>query len=78
MIRILLSAAAVAFVSASATQEPEENLSRWKANLARHQQVLMHGVPAPYAAMRDPMPGGSAELRRGAAIFDQQLRRNER
>ena len=57
----------------AATQaEPEESLSRWKANMARHQQVLMHGVPAPYDGLRDPLPDNRDKLRRGAAIFDRQ------
>ena len=70
MTRILLPIAAAAFVSAAATAQPEENLSRWKANMTRHQQVLMHGVPAPYGAMRDPSPDTLAKLQRGTMLFD--------
>ena len=44
---------------------------RWMANMARHQNVLMHGVPAPYNAVRDPVLDTPAKLRRGAAVFDQ-------
>ena len=69
MIRILLSAAVVAFAAAAATAQPEENLSRWKSNMSRHQQVLMHGVPAPYDKMVDPLPDNAAKLRVGAALF---------
>lgn len=72
MIRILLSASIVAFVSAAAIAQPEQNLSRWKANMDRHQQVLMQGVPTPYDDVRDPSPLTEAKLRRGAALFDRQ------
>jgi mono/diheme cytochrome c family protein len=71
MIRFLISAALLALPAAAATSEqPEQNLSRWKSNMNRHQQVMMQGVPAPYGAMRDPFPDTEAKLRRGAALFD--------
>ena len=38
--------------------------------MSRHQQVLMHGVPAPYARMRDPSPDSVGKLRRGTMLFD--------
>ena len=69
MIRYLIVAAIVAV---PAFAQSEESLSRWKANMARHQQVVMHGVPAPYDAARDPTPDSQEKLRRGAAIFDRQ------
>lgn len=69
MMRYLIAAAIVAV---PALAQPEDNLSRWKANLARHQQVVMYGVPAPYATARDPSPDSEEKLRRGAAIFDRQ------
>jgi mono/diheme cytochrome c family protein len=69
MMRYLIAAAIVAV---PALAQPEDNLSRWKANMARHQQVVMYGVPAPYAATRDPSPDSPEKLRRGAAIFDRQ------
>ena len=53
MIRYLIAAAVLAVPSDA---PPEDNLSRWKANMARHQQVVMHGVPEPYAGLRDPTP----------------------
>lgn len=69
MIRFLIAAAIVA---APAIEPPEDSLSRWKANMARHQQVLMQGVPRPYRAMRDPTLDNNEKLRRGAALFDRQ------
>ena len=70
MIRILLSAGVLAFVAAAATAQPEQKLSRWKANMGRHQQVIMQGVPAPYDKILDPTPDTEAKMRRGAALFD--------
>ena len=70
MIRYLLAAAIVAAVPS--LEPPEDSLSRWKANIARHQLVVMYGVPAPYDAVRDPTPDAEQKLRRGAAIFDRQ------
>jgi mono/diheme cytochrome c family protein len=68
MIRHLMLAALL--ISVPSDEPPEESLSRWKANLARHQLVVMHGVPKPYDAVSDPSPDSPAKLRRGAAIFD--------
>lgn len=53
-------------------EPPEDSLTRWKANIARHQQVVMYGVPPPYDALRDPTPDNDEKLRLGAAIFDRQ------
>jgi mono/diheme cytochrome c family protein len=72
MIRFLASAAIAALVAAPAVEPPEDSLSRWKANMARHQQVVMYGVPDPYRAIGDPLPDTDEKLRRGAAIFDRQ------
>jgi len=73
MTRLLLLAAFLALpFAADSVAQPEESLSRWKANLARHQQVLMHGVPAPYDNMRDPAGSSAEQLRRGTALFDRQ------
>lgn len=68
--RVLLLAAIVGLGSAAAIAQPEASLSRWKANLERHQHVVMHGVPAPYDAMSDPTPDSPAKLRRGTALFE--------
>ena len=72
MARHLLFASLLALplATVSVAQVEEESLSRWKANMARHQHVLMHGVPAPYAKMRDPTPDSVAKLRRGTMLFD--------
>lgn len=70
MLRYLLAAAMVAAVPSA--EPPEDSLSRWKANMARHQQVVMYGVPAPYTAVRDPTQDSQEKLHRGAAIFDRQ------
>jgi mono/diheme cytochrome c family protein len=71
MIRLLISAALLALPAAVATRDPpEQDLSRWKANMSRHQQVLMQGVPPPYDKMRDPAPDTEAKLRRGTLLFD--------
>ena len=71
MIRILIAAALLASPAATATaDQPEQNLSRWKANMSRHQQVLMKGLPAPYDRIKDPVPDTEGKLRRGAALFD--------
>ena len=72
MSRYLLFAAMIALPVAAAFAQPDEedSLSRWKANMARHQQVMMNGVPAPYDAMRDPTPDSDAKLKRGAMLFD--------
>lgn len=70
MIRYLTAAAIAAAVPS--VEPPEDSLSRWKANIARHQHVVMYGVPAPYTALRDPTPESDAKLRRGAAVFDRQ------
>jgi hypothetical protein len=70
MTRLLIMAAFLMLPSAPASiGQPEENLSRWKANMSRHQQVLMHGVPSPYDMMRDPTPDNAAKMRVGAALF---------
>ena len=71
MIRLLLAAALLASPAATATaDQPDQNLSRWKANMSRHQQVLMKGLPAPYDKIKDPVPDTEGKLRRGAALFD--------
>ena len=69
MVRFLLSASVVAFIGAAAFAQPEQNLSRWRANIDRHQQVLMRGVPAPYDKVRDAGPDTEGRLRVGAALF---------
>lgn len=67
-----LAAAAVAVSSlALAVAQSDIDRPRWMANIARHQKVVMYGVPAPYSTVRDPLADTPEKLRRGAAVFDQ-------
>jgi len=70
MIRYVIAAAIVALPVTAALGQSDEGPPRWAANIVRKQQVIMHGVPRPYAAMRDPLPDTKAKLERGQAIFD--------
>jgi mono/diheme cytochrome c family protein len=71
MTRYLTAAIVVALPMAVAAAQSDMDRPRWMANMARHQKVVMYGVPAPYGAARDPLPDTPAKLRRGAAVFDQ-------
>jgi mono/diheme cytochrome c family protein len=71
MLRMTLAVAILALPIAAAAAQSDEGPPRWAANLARKQQVIMRGVPAPYAAMRDATPDTRAKLRRGASVFEQ-------
>lgn len=71
MIRYLTAAVVTALPLAVAVAQSDMDRPRWMANMARHQKVVMYGVPAPYGAMRDPSPDTPAKLKRGAAVFDQ-------
>jgi mono/diheme cytochrome c family protein len=71
MIRIALAAAAALVLPLGvAVAQSDEGPPRWAANLVRKQQVVMRGVPAPYAGLRDPTPATEAKLRRGRFLFD--------
>jgi mono/diheme cytochrome c family protein len=70
MIRYAMAAGVVLLPLAAAAAQSDEGPPRWAASLVRKQQVIMHGVPAPYASMRDPLPDTRAKLDRGRAIFD--------
>lgn len=50
--------------------QPDEGPPRWAANIARKQQVIMSGIPAPYANAHDPSADTPAKLRRGRMLFD--------
>lgn len=67
----LLALATVAAAMPGYTPQRWEMRQRWSTigNLPRHQLVRDHGVPAPYAAMTNPLPKSAATLRRGAAIY---------
>lgn len=69
--------AAILMLSAgAASAQPDGWRSRWgmmgpgmMANMTRHHQAMMQGIPAPYNAARDPLPNTPAKLSRGAAVF---------
>jgi mono/diheme cytochrome c family protein len=71
MIRAALMIAALGLPLAASAAQSDEGPPRWAANIARKQFVIMNGIPAPYAAMRDPLPDSAAKLGRGRTIFDQ-------
>lgn len=69
--RYLIGAAAILSLPlAAAMAQSDEGQPRWAANLVRKQQVIMHGLPQPYANMHDPGPDTSAKLRRGKMVFE--------
>lgn len=70
MIRYVVAAAVVLVPVAAAVAQSEDGPPRWAASLQRKQQVVMHGVPQPYASLRDPLPDTRVKLNRGRAIFD--------
>jgi mono/diheme cytochrome c family protein len=69
MLRYVHAAAIVAAPVAAAVAQSDEGPPRWAANIVRKQQVIMRGVPAPYA-MHDPRSDTMAKLERGRAVFD--------
>jgi mono/diheme cytochrome c family protein len=70
MVRYFTAAVVAVLPFAVVAAQSDMDRPRWMANMARHQKVVMHGVPAPYGAVRDPLPDTPAKLRRGAAVFD--------
>lgn len=70
MFRYLAAGVIAILPFAVAAAQSDTDRPRWMANMARHQKVIMFGVPAPYSAVRDPRPDTPTKLRRGAAIFD--------
>ena len=71
MVRGAMVLAILSIPLAAAAAQPDEGPPRWAANIARKQQVIMHGIPAPYAALRDPSSDNAAKLRRGRTVFEQ-------
>lgn len=71
MIRYLVAAILAALPITAAAVQSDMDHPRWMANMARHQKVIMYGVPAPYNQVRDPVLDSPAKLRRGAAVFEQ-------
>ena len=70
MMRTFVMPAILAMSFAAQPASEPEDLSRWRANMARHQQVVMHGLPAPYDKLSDPTPDSVAKLRRGTMLFE--------
>ena len=71
MMRYMTTAVMAVSSFAVAAAQSDMDRPRWIANMARHQKVVMHGVPVPYNTLRDPLPDTPAKLQRGAAVFDQ-------
>jgi mono/diheme cytochrome c family protein len=40
-------------------------------SMPRHRQLMMGGVPEPYASMANPLPGTAPVIARGRAVFEQ-------
>lgn len=57
-------------ITGAALAQSDVDQPRWMANIARHQHVMMNGVPEPYAAARYTTPETPAKLRHGAFLFD--------
>jgi mono/diheme cytochrome c family protein len=70
MIRYLIAAALIALPLTAAMSEDDQGPPRWAANIARKQQVIMHGLPPEYSSLRDRQPDTRQKLRRGAELFD--------
>ena len=70
MPRYVVAAAILALPVAAAVAQSDEGPPRWAANIVRKQQVIMHGVPGAYAAMRDPSRDTRAKLEHGRLVFD--------
>ena len=66
-----LTAGTLALAGAAGAQS-DTGPPRWMANIARHQQVMMSGVPAPYSTKRDPTRNEAAKLNHGRFLFDRQ------
>jgi len=70
MIKYAVVIAILGLSAAAAAVPSDEGPPRWAANIARKQQVIMHGIPRSYAGLQDPSPDTNLKLSRGAAIFD--------
>ena len=71
-IGVFFLAAGVLALAGAAAAQSDSDQPRWMANIARHQQVMMRGLPAPYSASRDPTPNDAAKLHQGRFLFDRQ------
>ena len=70
MIRYALALSIIGLPIAAVAAQSDMGPPRWAANIARKQHVIMHGIPAPYAAARDPLADTAAKLKRGRMLFD--------
>ena len=70
MVRGAIAALFLALPAAAVVAQSDQGPPRWAANMVRKQQVIMKGVPQPYAGMRDPQAETSAKLLRGRKVFD--------
>ena len=70
MMHRLIAVAALCLPITAAAAQQDEGPPRWAANIARKQQVIMHGLPSAYANLRDPLPDTESKLRRGRFLFD--------
>lgn len=70
MIRYAMMLAILGLPIAAAAAQSEYGPPRWAANIARKQQVIMHGTPEPYTRVRDLSANTDAKLRRGRMLFD--------
>jgi mono/diheme cytochrome c family protein len=63
--------------AAASLGSPTSVAPRWEvigpelmANLTRHRQVMMYGIPTPYSSMADTSPNTPGKVRRGALLFE--------
>lgn len=81
MKRLVLATVASCFLAAPVLGQagPPEPQPQWgtigpwtMATMRRQQRVMMYGVPAPYASLRDASPNTPGKLSRGRTVFRQQ------
>lgn len=70
MIRFALALSIIGLPIAAVAAQSDMGPPRWAANIARKQYVIMHGIPAPYAAARDALADSAVKLKRGRTVFD--------
>ena len=72
MIRSALVLPLIALPVVAAMAQSDLGPPVWMANIARKQQVVMHGVPRAFAGLRDPSGDTPAKFQRGRAVFDRE------
>lgn len=70
MIRAAIALGVLVVPLVAGAAQSDEGPPRWAANISRKQQVIMHGLPRPYARLHDPYSDNAAKLRAGSAVFD--------